>query len=355
MKKHYYWLDLIRFLAAFMVVLSHLRGSSFVEFGMLPDSQKNIVTIIVYGLLRFGHEAVLVFFVMSGFLVGGKTLERTIAGTFNVKDYSIDRAVRIMLPLMGALILIFISNFIMGNHNDYLQLVGNFFSLQGILVGSASEPLWSLSYEVWFYILFGGICSFFTSEKDKRFWLLIILIISFIVFTKLDYIYLLLWIIGVIIYFYSPTKISKVKLSIYLILTFLCLIGLQLSSGSRSINIKFIGSILNRDILQILFALFFALSMMQIINIVPKKRIFIRIDKIGTKLALFSYTLYLTHFVFIRLFEYVGFPKSKLINLTSVSFFFLQLFICLIAAYLIYLLFEKHTDVVKKWIKSKIC
>jgi hypothetical protein len=36
-------------------------------------------------------------------------------------------------------------------------------------------------------------------------------------------------------------------------------------------------------------------------------------------------------------------------------FFFLQLFIRLIAAYLIYFLLEKHTVVVKKWIKPKIC
>lgn len=354
MKKHYYWLDLIRFLAAFMVVLSHLRGSSFVEFGMLPDAQKNILTMIVYGFLRLGHEAVLVFFVMSGFLVGGKTLERTIEGTFNVKDYSIDRAVRIMLPLLGAIILIIISNFIMGVHNDYFNLIGNFFSLQGILVEPSIGPLWSLSYEVWFYILFGGLCFFFISDKNKKFWPLLLLIISFIVFTKLEYIYLLLWIIGVIIYFYSPTKISIFRLSIYLFLTFIFLIGLQLSSGSRSINTNFIGSILDRYILQILFALFFSLLMVQTINIVPKKNFFIKIDKIGTKLALFSYTLYLTHSVFISLFEYVGFPKSKSINITSLSFFFLQIFICLTGAYLIYLLFEKHTDFVKKWIKSKI-
>jgi peptidoglycan/LPS O-acetylase OafA/YrhL len=353
MKKHYYWLDLIRFLAAFIVVLSHLRGSSFVEFGMLPDSQKNILTVIVYGFLRLGHESVLVFFVMSGFLVGGKTLRRTIEGTFNVKDYSIDRAVRIMLPLIGALILIIISNFIMGKDNDYVNILGNFFSLQGILVDPTIGPLWSLSYEVWFYILFGGLCYFFISDQYNKFWPLLILIISFVVFTKLDFIYLLLWIIGVIIYFYSPTKISTFRLSIYLILTFIFMLGLQLSSGSRSINPSVIDSILNRDVLQILFALFFSLSMIQIINIVPQKSTFIWIDKMGTKLALFSYTLYLTHSVFIRLFEYVGFPKSKSINITSVSFFFLQIIICLISAYLIYLLFERHTDVVKKWIKSK--
>lgn len=354
MKKHYYWLDLIRFLAAFMVVLSHLRGSAFVEFGMLPDSQRNILTAIVYGFSRLGHEAVLVFFVMSGFLVGGKTLERSIAGSLEIKDYSIDRAVRIMLPLIGALILIIITNILMGYQNDYLSLVGNFFSLQGVFVEPSDAPLWSLSYEVWFYVLFGAMCCFFMKDKYKKFWPLVILIISFIVFTRLDYVYLLIWLIGVIIYFYPPLKKSTFRLSSYLILTFVFLIGIQLSSGSRSMSPNVIGSILNRDILQILFALFFSLSMVQIIKIEPQNGFFIRIDKLGTKLALFSYTLYLTHYSFIHLFEHFGFPKSKEINLTSLSFFFLEFFICLLAAYLIYLLFEKHTYVVKKWIKSKI-
>ena len=114
MKKHYYWIDLIRFLAALLVVLGHLRQTSFVEYGLLPDSEKNIFIMFLYLILRIGHEAVLIFFVMSGFLVGGKALEKTMGGNFNVKDYSIDRAVRIMLPLIGALLLLIIVNLIVG-------------------------------------------------------------------------------------------------------------------------------------------------------------------------------------------------------------------------------------------------
>ena len=38
---HYYWLDLIRFLAEFLVLSSHFRGAFFVEYGLLPAEQQN--------------------------------------------------------------------------------------------------------------------------------------------------------------------------------------------------------------------------------------------------------------------------------------------------------------------------
>src|SRR5215813_13613142 len=65
-------LDLLRGWAALIVLLVHVRGASFVEFGSLPPDQKTILVVVLFGLTRIGHEAVLIFFVLSGFLVGGK-------------------------------------------------------------------------------------------------------------------------------------------------------------------------------------------------------------------------------------------------------------------------------------------
>ena len=83
-KQHFYWLDLIRFLAAFEVVLCHYRGFFFVEYGLLPAEQQNIFSQIFYFATRLGHEAVLIFFVLSGLLVGGKALDKARLGTFNL-------------------------------------------------------------------------------------------------------------------------------------------------------------------------------------------------------------------------------------------------------------------------------
>ena len=35
-KVHYYWLDLVRFTAAFLVLICHFRGAFFVEYTLLP-------------------------------------------------------------------------------------------------------------------------------------------------------------------------------------------------------------------------------------------------------------------------------------------------------------------------------
>ena len=60
-KLRFYWLDLLRFVSALAVVLGHVRGLSFVQFGDLPESQKSIAVMIFFALTRLGHEAVIVF------------------------------------------------------------------------------------------------------------------------------------------------------------------------------------------------------------------------------------------------------------------------------------------------------
>lgn len=97
-KSHYYWLDTMRFVAAFMVLLSHARNTFFPAFGDLPAGQHNIFSMAFTLFCRMGHEAVIVFFVLSGFLVGGRGFERIKNGSMNVGSYAIDRFARITPP-----------------------------------------------------------------------------------------------------------------------------------------------------------------------------------------------------------------------------------------------------------------
>lgn len=97
-KQHFYWLDALRFIAAFMVLLSHARNTFFSAFGDLPADQQNIFSMAFTMFCRMGHEAVVIFFVLSGFLVGGRGVERMHNGTMNVGSYAIDRFSRIYPP-----------------------------------------------------------------------------------------------------------------------------------------------------------------------------------------------------------------------------------------------------------------
>jgi peptidoglycan/LPS O-acetylase OafA/YrhL len=146
------------------VMLVHVRPHSFVELGALPTSQQSWPVVIFFAATRLGGEAVLLFFVLSGFLVGGRVIRRAKSKTFSLKDYCIDRCSRIFLPLIPACLLTaLIGRFVLGNGIDLPVLAANMLGLNGVLTPTldANSPLWSLSYEIWFYIA-GGACAVFT-------------------------------------------------------------------------------------------------------------------------------------------------------------------------------------------------
>jgi len=68
---HFFWMDWIRFLAAFMVLLVHARHSIWLDYGELNAQSKGLLTQAFFLVTRMGKESVMVFFVMSGYLVGG--------------------------------------------------------------------------------------------------------------------------------------------------------------------------------------------------------------------------------------------------------------------------------------------
>lgn len=95
--QRYPWLDAVRGLAAFIVVLSHT--AAFVMF----DNKELWATAQLppFGLLFSGHQAVIVFFVLSGFALYLMCERASLtAGTF-LKA----RFVRIYLPYLAALII----------------------------------------------------------------------------------------------------------------------------------------------------------------------------------------------------------------------------------------------------------
>ena len=60
--------------------------------------------------LNIGHDAVVVFFVLSGYLVGGAVLRIDMASSRNLWEYGIDRGVRIGPILIAASVFRFFFN-----------------------------------------------------------------------------------------------------------------------------------------------------------------------------------------------------------------------------------------------------
>jgi peptidoglycan/LPS O-acetylase OafA/YrhL len=353
---HFPWLDLIRFLAAFIVLVVHARHFAFVDYGMLPSNQKTLMIAGLFAVSRIGSEAVIMFFVLSGFLVGGLAFTRIKDRSFKVIDYSVDRFSRIMTPLFPALILSGLIGWIVDGEFLPWDFIGNLLSLQGVLVPvfGGNGPLWSLSYEVWFYILMSG-GALLAFQGSKQFLGAFIIILFMIIFTKLSVVYWFCWIIGAMAFVFRPSRFSFLLLSSSVFLTFVAVILVELAMPTNSLNAAnwraFIPSI---EMSRLLLAIGMALLLQQMSLFNTNNLFLVRIDSMGTSLAAFAYTLYLTHYPLLHLGAYWGVKRSEFISADAVWVFLFEIFMCMVAAWLIYMMFEKHTVKVRRWIKAQL-
>ncbi len=355
-KSHFPWLDLVRFLAAFMVLVVHARHFSFVDFGALQADQKSLFVAGLYAITRIGNEAVILFFVLSGFLVGGVAAVRIHDGTFRLADYAIDRFSRIMLPLVPALILSALFAGVTVGGFEFWVFVGNLLSLQGVLVNvfGGNAPLWSLSYEVWFYILVGGI-GLLMLKGNKYCWGGILILVFMAVFTKLAVVYLFCWLIGALAYVYRPNHFGRKLFVSSMILVFSAIALVELTSPSDSLSVGGWRMYLpSAEISKLLLAIGMSLFIQQTALLHPKREFSIKINYLGTTLATFAYTLYLTHYPILQLAAYFGVARSSSIQANAVGVFFLEIFVCMLVAWLVYLLAEKHTNHFRQWMKAKL-
>lgn len=145
------YLDLIRFLAAVCVVLYHGWPVIF------PGSH----------IKWPGHEAVVVFFVLSGYVIAHATSRPGVT----LYIYVIHRIARIVpVAWMGILLGILLSLYLMPSTPWETILLPSFanslFVAQSgwaFLNAPMNQPYWSLNYEVWYYIIYG--CWIFSPSK----------------------------------------------------------------------------------------------------------------------------------------------------------------------------------------------
>ena len=169
-------LDLIRALAACAVMVGHLRALFFVDFRQL--SKESWPLEALYFFTGFGHQAVVVFFVLSGFLISSTVIRSHVLGKWSWRDYAVNRATRLYVVLIPGLLLGFLwdrtGSWLFATKGIYAHpladlgpavplqnltsanLLGNFFFLQTILCDTfgSNGPLWSLANEFWYYVLF---------------------------------------------------------------------------------------------------------------------------------------------------------------------------------------------------------
>jgi peptidoglycan/LPS O-acetylase OafA/YrhL len=172
-----YALNLLRAAAAILVVISHIRALFFLDYEQVEHTTLNTA---FYLATSQGQNAVTVFFILSGYWVGGDVLHRVRTGTFTWRRYASRRLTRLWIALLPALALTAIvdavgrgirptSDIYAGTpayhdvapmepaaHAGLHVVLGNIFFLQSIRVPTfgSDGPLWSLAFEFAYYLLF---------------------------------------------------------------------------------------------------------------------------------------------------------------------------------------------------------
>ena len=171
------WLDWARGLAAVAVLVYHVRYRFFADWSEIDQSPG---ARLFYTITSFGHDAVMVFFVLSGLLISRSIFRAHAGDRWNWSSYLVARATRLYLVLLPGLVLTFAwdasglalfpdhpiyTGLRTGWWHDFFDvraalagdvLSGNALFLQAVVVPTygSNAPLWSLSFEFWFYVVF---------------------------------------------------------------------------------------------------------------------------------------------------------------------------------------------------------
>jgi peptidoglycan/LPS O-acetylase OafA/YrhL len=331
-------LDFLRFILAAMVVFYH-GGLDFIP----------------------GYEAVIVFFVLSGYFISTSVLKAFKQKRWSWRVYLINRLTRLWIVLIPALLLsalwgyLQIAMFNNGNKFDGVMSIGvflkNLLFLQGINspIFGLNGPLWSLSYEFWYYILFPCIVLIFVSPKKthKLFYVFLVVGLSFFLGEQIMK-YFLLWGVGAIIPMIKHLEVRqawkrRILTSIATAIFFVCINLLYILYHSNHAEPKYI--------IDISVAVSFAFLLYLLASFYNEKERMTRINFsfYAKYLAGLTYTLYLTHYplmLFLREFLYSGLKVSEG-SLLELALRLGILPILFIYAWLIACLTEFHTDKVK--------
>lgn len=350
----YYWLDPIRALAAILVLLVHTRSVLFVTYeNLVPDSQ-NTWTAVFYALCSLGAFSVCLFYILSGFLVGGKTIDRALKGPISPQRFFSDRLFRIGVPLTGALVLICVVNIVIGLGIEWDQLFAQYLGLQCILTADYGGVFWTLPYEIWFYAI---ILAFILICNRSKHILIgaLIFSLSLIVFCNLLPQFLYIIVCGIFCYFvkdYRFNDMTKRALWVLSVISFLIYFASHLHYLSVLIGVGDWGNKLQTPSQIILFTLI-ALLLSQYVSKSPISKVGIFINVIGKKLAAISYSLFLTHYQILKIWK-AYMPQFDAVNIRSMIYFIFVCLICILIAYLFYYIFERNTRKVQTFVENKL-
>tara|TARA_R110002096_G_scaffold285073_8_gene478902 strand:+ start:1227 stop:2282 length:1056 start_codon:yes stop_codon:yes gene_type:complete len=312
-------LEAIRGLAAMYVAIGHTFGSA---------------TLV----LRFGQEAVIVFFLLSGFVI---EYSHHHSHDKSFKGYFIKRVTRIYSVFVAMLVLctVLIQPDLMSL--DFWRILGgNLLMLQDFEDGKPNvivptlfaTALWSLHYEWWFYMLFYPI-STYVEKRRQALLVSCVAIVSALIYVRFPEavprltMYFLIWWVGVELaksYITNgAVKIRDLRVPAISTLTVLLILSLNIQLYRQS------GETLKFGIHPVLEARHFLAAILTLVVALLWQRmnwIGFSLLKIGVLIAPISYSLYISHQPLFVNAKYLNFVDNK--SIENILYFLTLLSFC---------------------------
>jgi peptidoglycan/LPS O-acetylase OafA/YrhL len=352
---------LVRGIAAVAVVGGHLRALFYPGMRSIVDPPLWFQGFAFF--TGFGHQAVLLFFVVSGWLVGGSLLDKW-QQPGALANYAIDRVSRLWTVLIPVFVLSLLLALLQGtvsagavdlsreNEFSASNLVANLLGLQMIVAPTfgGNFALWSLSNESWYYVLFPLLVVMFRTQVQG--WRTLCALLTTLLVCTLPpnlLLFFAIWLLGA-----GASRIA-----------------IQLGRGGRVLIIvlTLCASVYCRlagygdDLSTASFFYDLGLSCLFLILLcslqgipAPVRPITVRLAATGRFFAEFSFTLYVVHVPLIYLLQHLAARLWGIEKLSPYSPYHLMACLGMLAgivtvAWLFYLLFEAHTKQVRQWAK----
>ncbi len=316
---HWPLLDFLRATAALLVLFGHTRRAYFHYTDVL--AQPGLFLKLFYFITSLEGAAVVIFFVLSGFLIGGSLADSMQRGSLDLLRYLIARFVRIYIVYIPALVIIG-ALFLFGSillsdpgavdnrplisqqqmhFGRVSQAICHLAGLQGFScsVWAQNQPLWSLGYEWALYLFAPAIIGLIVWEASPGLRLTAIALVCAIAATVCHYpsavFWFSAWFLGVASYRVLRAGLVPLPAG---------LLGASLIIAGMAISHLEVASQLKTDTI-IAAGAAIAIACRPIVE-------FRLAPRLSGWAAGFSYTLYAIHsplvFLIVAIFQNIGFP-----------------------------------------------
>lgn len=360
---HSILISFIRGLAAIEVVAAHLRAQLYPSLKSLPDPTIWYQALAFF--TGFAHQAVVLFFLLSGWLVGGSLLNK-LREPGIMAAYTIDRVTRLWIVLIPAFVLSLLFAIVteavdprevslsLENPYSISAFAGNLLGLQDMVVPrfGGNFALWSLANETWYYVLFPLLLLAFIGRTVRA--RAAAALIAALIAYHLSYaivLYFAIWLLGVA---FSRVKIDATRT--WRVLMFLLFAGIAVYFRLTGSNDKLEPHSFVQDVVFSIAFLVLLCSLQVPAN--PANRALRIASVAGQHLAAFSFTLYVIHVPVLSLMRHMYLDGSgkRLAPDDTGDFMIYAVMLLLIVlfAYLFHLPFEAQTHRIRRMIKFRL-